>query len=500
MDVPEIRAIVAQFMRHDGLAAAALVCKSWNVTFTPALYSRIYMHCYKGADKEGFIANADFICHLELTEDEVHLFSRICTKIGSLCIKTLSSWSPPNLNQLSTLVRRNSSIRSINIGHGCAMSCKELLPAVSSCSDLRNLDISGFILDSVCMGFIFDIAIHLDTLRIHCLVTFPESLDKWPCFPSMKEVYLDEAIPAQSYLEVIRRCPELRVLRWHIKQDDPCPVSHISSVFKLYCPSVKQLTLEAAHLMDENIAEILNGCHRLVSVHLPGSKFGELAFLSLSRHFTTLRGLNLERCAGLTSTMVQQIMTSCRRLTDLTATTLDAIDILGDTNEEESIRTGTGIRDQSQEWVCVDLDSLGVFICGLEGKPIEWHQKVMQRLAKLTKLTSLSVGPKLYSYSSSTGTRDGLDLRVKTGLDALSSLKRLECLFFDGLWQQMEEQDMRWMIEAWPEFFFLHGRMHSDPRQRWKMNQVLKERNICTSIFDDDFLSEPMDEPERRRG
>ncbi|KAK3822684.1 MAG: hypothetical protein J3Q66DRAFT_397163 [Benniella sp.] len=312
----------------------------------------------------------------------------------------------------------------------------------------------------------------------------------------MKQLYLHGEIPAQSYIELIRRCPELRVLRWHIKQDDPCPVSDIISVFKLYCPSVEQLILEAAHLMDENLSEILNGCHRLISFRLPRSKIGELTFLSLSRHFTTLQSLHLEHYTGLTSKMTQQIMASCWRLTALTATTLDAIDILGDANEEESIGTETGIRDQSQEWVCTDLESFDVFICGLEGKPIEWHQKVIQRLAKMTKLTSLSVGPRRYHHSSSTGTRDGLDLRLKTGLDALSSMKQLGCLFFNGVWQQMEEQDIRWMIETWPKLYVLQGCMHSDPKQRWKLDQILEERNICTPVFEDDLRGESVEESE----
>ncbi|KAF9356886.1 hypothetical protein BGX34_009710 [Mortierella sp. NVP85] len=449
MDLPEVRDNMARFLELPELAAAALVCKSWNTTFTTALYRTINRQHYKRSNKEGVISNADRIRHLELSETEVHLFSGGCTKLKSLTIRTLTSWSSQNLDHLYTLIRRNPSIKSIRLEYGGNKPPKVLLEAVSSCLDLCTLDIWTSGLDVACMGIILDTAVRLECLRVESNVTFPESLDKWQCFPVLRELNLSRSrnIPARTYLKVIRRCPGLRNLIWLLTDDDPCPVSDICELFRMHCPLLERLELSAKCLMDENLSEILDSCHQLVSVKFTDSKFGELSFRSLFRHFATLQEINLEYCNEVTSEMVQRIMTSCERLTSLHAPTLDASDILGDVKGKKATGMAAVIHQPLQEWACRNLRLLSVFICGLEGRPLDWHRKVLQRLSKLTKLVHLNIGSGQYYNSYS---RDGLDLRLETGLDALSSLKQLRYLGFDGSSQQMEEQDVQWIEATWP--------------------------------------------------
>lgn len=486
MDLPEIRDIVAQFLGHSDLASAALVSKDWNTTFTPVLYSALYRHHYKRSSKWGFIANADHICALHLHWDGVHLFSGICTKLESLDIQTSSSWGPQDWSQLSMLVRRNPSIKSITFSHGSEISPKDFLEAVSSsCPDLRELNLVIYELDVVCLRVILDIAVRLENLRIsYDILPIPHTEFRVhsSCFPSLREVHLiccnnEDYFPTRIYAEILRKCPQLRYLDWIIVHYQSGPISDISSLFKVYCPLVEQLTLEAILLTDENLSEILDGCHRLATVDLRGSKFGELAFQSLSRHFASLQELCLYQCKGLTSAMVQQIMTSCCGLTVFYATRLDASDILGDMKDVDVEGTGAKavIDGQPQDWVCTNMEYLEVFICGLEGKPFEWHRKVLQQLAKLSKLTTLNIGQR-GGYGMSPN--DGLDLRLKAGLDALSSLKQLRSLDFGGLRQKIEGPDVRWMIEAWPRLLNVQGQLHSNIWQDWKMHRFLLERRM----------------------
>ncbi|KAK3822683.1 MAG: hypothetical protein J3Q66DRAFT_397161 [Benniella sp.] len=488
MDIPEVRDNVAKFLGLPDLAVAALVCKSWNATFTPVLYHTISQPCYKQSNKEGLVANADSIRHLEAFKEGIHFFSGICTKLKSIGAET-SGWSLHELDHLCALVRRNDSIKTIRILSNEYPPEVFLEEVSSTCSSLRKLDISASQLDAQCVKIILDIAVRLESLSIDSRIVFPKSLDKWPHFPSLREITLihSKDIPAQTCLEIFRKCPELRVLTLQIQQNDLCPASDICDLLRVHCTLIERLNLSALHLRDAHLAKILDGCHRLISVRFMGSKFGELAFNSLSRHFVSLQQLNLEQCPGLTSTMVQQILTSCWRLTSLHATTLDASDILGDVNEEASTGTETVLRDQSQDWVCRNLTTLSVFICGLEGRPLAWHREVLQRLGKLTKLTTLVVGIRRRRGSSSFESRDGLDLRLESGLDALARMKKLTYLGFRGMWQLMGEQDVQWMRDAWPGLTYLEGKLHHDPWRRSKLVQIAKERNICTPYFHDDL-------------
>ncbi|KAF9345334.1 hypothetical protein BGX26_003279 [Mortierella sp. AD094] len=144
----------------------------------------------------------------------------------------------------------------------------------------------------------------------------------------------------------------------------------------------------------------------------------------------------------MTSLMIQEIMVSCPQLNTFIATYLEARDILGIDEEEEkskNVDKGHG-GSYTRDWTCVGLKELRFQICGLEGRP-EWQRLVLKQLARLTKLEWLNVA-NCAKWGSSV--RDGLDLRLGSGLDILSSLKRLESLMFLGLRQEMNEEDVRW--------------------------------------------------------
>lgn len=87
------------------------------------------------------------------------------------------------------------------------------------------------------------------------------------------------------------------------------------------------------------------------------------------------------------------------------------------------------------------------------------------------------------------GSRDGLDLRLEAGLDFLSGLKRLEDFSFQGLWQQMEEQDVRWMMRVW-KLRVIIGKLHHDNDRRLEMKPILSESHLkLNEVYPCDILS-----------
>jgi hypothetical protein len=243
-----------------------------------------------------------------------------------------------------------------------------------------------------------------------------------------------------------------------------------SSTLKL-----QELKLSAGNFRDEHLAAILDFHSRPMSVlELNSCGFGVLAFQSLIRHFASLTVLSLNGCNQFTSAMVHQVMTSCAQLETLVATWLCAQEIIGTPMVKgEAIDQEEGIASQPQDWVCTNLSCLRLYIYGLEGNPVGWHWLILKQLGRLTKLETLIIGP---YETPGPDCRDGIDLRLEAGLGQLSSLKKLSDLRFSGLQQQMDEEDVQWMLDSWPSLDTIYGRVHHSDVRREDLEKILEER------------------------
>ncbi|KAF9985588.1 hypothetical protein BGZ65_010464 [Modicella reniformis] len=218
MDLPEITAAVASFLSLSDLAAAARVCRSWNASFIPTLFSVIHLQSFTQPASEGVTSHADHIKRLHIMTDEFEIFVEKCTKLEYLFIE-LYCRDPDIWHQYSTLVQHNPKLKTIEIRDNGETLPTVFLEAVSTCPGLRNLQVHMHDLDETCMAFILDSAVHLEYLLISGLGnTPPKSLDKWPCFPTMKklEMEFDTKFPIQLQLEMFRKCPKLRAMTWRV--------------------------------------------------------------------------------------------------------------------------------------------------------------------------------------------------------------------------------------------------------------------------------------------
>ncbi|KAG0230658.1 hypothetical protein B0O80DRAFT_502084 [Mortierella sp. GBAus27b] len=495
MDLPEIRTEVARFLENPALYSAALVCKSWNASFTPFLYRAIKLPPFsKRPTTDAVRSNADHIRSLNLSVNEsvlpiLTVCAKNCNKLESICIRN-STWSMEGWFMFSTLVQRNPNIRSIDITDTYPGVPMDSIRILSSLLNLRKLWIEANGLETACMELLFNTVVGLEDLHLSYVDWFPDSFDKWPCFPKLKRLDMAHIInvPAQLQLEFIRRCPELNALSWSIQRRDPHLISDICDIFKTYCPSTEELKLYTGEsLLDKEIAQIVDSCHRLTSLHISQSNIGETAFRSLTRHFPFLKELHLGQCRELTSGMIQKIMTNCSNLTLFHGTLLLAQDILGihkakeeeedeedEEEDEEEENTGEGTVKQ-QDWVCTRLELLNFSIGGLEGKPQEWHQQIFHQLGKLTRLRDLYLNR--YISGNDFG-RDGLDFRLGSGLGELSGLKQLSIINFGGLWQDMMESDVIWMAKSWPKLSWICNNLCDSPRNQLRLKRILEDSGV----------------------
>ncbi|KAG0230656.1 hypothetical protein B0O80DRAFT_463018 [Mortierella sp. GBAus27b] len=478
MDLPENRISVARFLKDKDLCAAARVCKSWNVCFTPTLYYRVQWSIVSGRPStRGVRANGDHIRVLGLFMDQT-VFTKHCTKLESVIIET-SLWNSEGWTQFLELLRRNPDIKSVDISHSSMrrISLVGVMEALSSLSSLSKLEIRASWMEQNCMELIFDMAVRLEKLTIYGFMNaFPESFERWPCFPAMQVLHIDGSgdFSTQRQLEIIRRCPELRSLTWEDSATISCPTSDLYNLFKTQCPKIEELDLRTDWLStDKDLAMILDTFRPLAFLRLNDPQFGEMSFQALTKHFASLRQLHFDALPALTNEMVQRIMTSCPNLTRLSAVQLKACHILGFPDGEKTTDDGTAMTQPTspQDWVCTRLEFISITICGLEGKPQDWNRGVLRQLGRLRRLDTLRVG----QNSSQDPIQDGLDFRMEAGLDELTGLKWIRDIDFGNSHQQLEEQDVQWMIKEWPSLESVEGKLNNDRKKSAKFRKMLEK-------------------------
>ncbi|KAF9313809.1 hypothetical protein BG003_004831 [Podila horticola] len=289
-----------------------------------------------------------------------------------------------------------------------------------------------------------------------------------------------------AYLGWIRRCPQLASLCWNVGAVDIFSVDSFCEILSTFCQHIEKLDLGERVLGDDDLAQVLGSCSKITDFAICGSLFGPSAFESLIRHFPHLTLLDLKRCNGVTSSMSLRILTSCHLLTEFCAGgSLAAQDILGVGTQDDQGQE----KLEPQDWVCLSLKRLSISISGLRNRPPQWQSLILGQIARLHDLRDLSIGPKRGDFSEEDHVAameldedDGIQLRLESGesgLAILSGLKCLEVIGFLGLRENMDEDDVHWMLDAWPNLVGIVGKVHFQKHE--ELVEFLEDRdNLCT--------------------
>ncbi|KAI8349988.1 hypothetical protein B0O80DRAFT_458802 [Mortierella sp. GBAus27b] len=491
-ELQEVRHHLAEHLTRPDLAAMTRVCKSWHGSFTPFLYREILFTATKmyGANPsvETIEANANYIHAVLIYEEHLYHPLEALTKLESICFRGFGGVkNPETWTRLGTLLRQNPELQTLTVtvsGEGDHMhGFMEAL--ASSCPKLHTLVMDFQSLDGECTRLLLDTAVRLEVLSIfECDLVSPDTMERWPVFANIQNLSFRPRQPVERYLEILRRCPQLKSLTCLV--GDGLWISEFSEVIAAHCPHLESLDIgrqDVRHRWSD-VSSILDSCRKLTKFTMNHTDLDGFNFQrSLNRHFSYLTHLDLYGCRTVTSPTVQQVMTSCPRLEYLQAESLDACDILGiamaDTSDAGDESNGGQQEDNRvihpQEWVCTGLRTLSLYIRGLMNEPDEWQREVLRQLSRLTRLEVLRVGD--YDGPS----EDGLDLTLGSGLGILSSLNLRE-LDFTGVRQEMDENDVKWILEAWPRLSHLLGELHHDYQRRYELQCILRRRGLLYTI------------------
>ncbi|GJJ67731.1 hypothetical protein EMPS_00077 [Entomortierella parvispora] len=307
-----------------------------------------------------------------------------------------------------------------------------------------------------------------------------------PTFPNLVQLTIDNVLCEFDMPAWISNCPEVKSLTWNYIAYTETKLLPSSSV-PWFTQTIKapiwsqiqslQLSFPLKGLLtDARIAQVLDGCAPLTACILSGSEMWLKSMDSLKRHYPTLERVNMTECPNTRSWMYQAILTSCSKLRDFSAGTLDAAELVttddamkdrtqilfaemrrdllliepGAVPRDMRMVTHHSQRDISKvlRWVCVGLQSLKL---GIKGVKDGWDQQIFAQISKLERLKELDV-------SVGRGTQQaledrGLDFRLQSGLGLLETIKWLTKVKFDDCYQENQDfgsADHAWLLEQWP--------------------------------------------------
>ena len=461
-------------------------------------------------------------------EDGISVFlshqSIRCRGLYTLSILAMDYDSRDGKSSCEALILLNQQLRALYISNGSSNDPRRQLSwrvVFSQCSlSLQTLTLSGSRLKERETAQLLELGRRLKILDIsNCHCTWSEFTVE-PQFPMMTSLKISGLFkgPVQELCWFVQ-CPQLRELEWNIHGVDRDVLPTGLAFRNLQSQPWKQLQrLDlTSNLSDSQLAQIMTACGplRVVSIMKSGFWFRSLA--ALEKHSETLEGLRLYGGDGLRSWMCHWIAASFPKLRSLKLGRVFAHELVMGPGVEEA-RTNQLAKDAIDDnvmlqkeiatgkhemmdvlydtmarfaasrdvlgvrpWVCRKLVHLTMcFVFPLEQAMVDWDEQVFRQISKLDCLESLNLGQSVYidDHAIHGENTRGLQLKAQSGLTLLAPLKKLLTLKFVDTRQNLDEQDLLWILNQWTGLKGISRGLHEDKEIREKLWPLVEARGV----------------------
>ncbi|KAF9297977.1 hypothetical protein BGZ88_008443 [Linnemannia elongata] len=220
----------------------------------------------------------------------------------------------------------------------------------------------------------------------------------------------------------------------------------------------------------------------LITRHLPplehfqhdSTDFGPESFEFLQqRLFDNIKTLDLQGCHGLLSRMILDILTGCPLLEVLKAFSISVTDL----------------RSNPEPWICLRLKHLEVFFVTDPTRLGDDDELVFEHLSRLERLEILDLNLHFtWTFSwdifQQMNLQSSLRWRLDSGLQHLSTLRRLRTLVIHSSFRDARMEDVQWMLGQWPVLEKVTCSLSQDRVTRKRCVDLFKQHNVILKFND----------------
>ncbi|KAG0057708.1 hypothetical protein BGZ83_005647 [Gryganskiella cystojenkinii] len=402
-------------------------------------------------------------------------------------------------------------------------------PMLSQCSQL----LQELSLKSICLQakdtdlFLRHLAPFLVKVKfVDCRFLWSGTFTERPQFPRLKEIFVENDLldATARELEWVNDAPLLNSWTWtKVKTQgfekrvafNRLLESNIRTqsqpTFRFTCLQTIDCSNHTTCLTDAQVSLMLNACTlSLKSLNVSGSLFWYRSLFALERHFRTLERFEARFCTQLRGWMTVHILASCARLIKFCGGVIYAHDLVKGRGAEEArlkqarddFRADIKMRQEEAivlehknesdptmvdrlvnqyknrashlnnvvPWLCLKMHRLetSIVFTSRLGNSKGWDAQIFAILAKLTRLRFLHLTT---TENWMTGVR-GLCFDLPSGLAQLSDLKELRTLDLGGTAQELDKEDLVWMMNQWPKLKRMSQNLNMDKTTNQKLRRI----------------------------
>lgn len=286
----------------------------------------------------------------------------------------------------------------------------------------------------------------------------------------------------EDQMMLFERCRNLRKLHMLSEQSGVLLDEFAKRLEHGWWPHLEDVYLGGVGTSYEQLASVICNLPPLKQFGLESINFDFLCFDQLRRrHFPCLRSLDLTSCCKVTSRMALDVLLQCHQLEDFRAPRISVTDL----------------KSTPQPWACHALKRLSVFFASDPVNP-RADSLIYEQLSRLKWLESLDLSQQhkwlesigvnqhhdsnlLWSRPIESTVLQTVKLRLDSGLAQLSTLTRLRSFIFYNTGQNMEEEDVEWILTRWRCLENMYREFSIDPGTQSKLLALLKERGVHTT-------------------
>ncbi|KAF9172523.1 hypothetical protein BGX21_005386 [Mortierella sp. AD011] len=467
LGLPEIRARVAAYLDIRDAINCACVSKDWNSTFIEHVWSHISLevpsHLPTIQQIQAHSSHIRTISLRSVLPDDYYLLDNL-HRLHSLQVAHRHGGMELNLAFLGKLIENHSSsLEQFELSGRMSHVPHSIFNALGTCRHLKSIVLHNLILTLEDLQvFLINCAnigrrnggtenrhdndddlqrsghgglssLVLDAVRISRYDS--DDVSTLPRLPNLEYLTITESpgMLVNGLTTYFTHCPNVKLFHWTeaIRLEVANWVEQIESGM---WSDLTFLDFVGQGFGDNELFRMIENLRLpLEKLRAESTSFGRDSFkslISLERHYTNLRELNLSGCWDVTSGMIQQIMTKMPLLESLSADYLCVTDVLDASNMDRNSE------DNGQEWICKNIRTLRLCInLGGEFDPSsqeydERQRHVYRRLSNLELIEILEVGRSFLDRNRRDSVQR-MDSRPNSGLEYLLSLKRLKSFSCD---------------------------------------------------------------------